>query len=89
METQHTKPTFTLLRLVNTDKFEYELYDILDGKIYLSSSGLRRFHFHRPDYISHGPCLTTAHEQGKVDIDFAPCVKCHKWIKPAKPWITR
>ena len=90
MDTNATKPGFTLLRSVSAN-CSPDLIDLFHGK-YISSKAVREYYKAKisatsphVDLVIHGPCVSLPDES----FDGALCFRCRDWILPAKQWISR
>ncbi|XP_063406259.1 uncharacterized protein LOC134690214 [Mytilus trossulus] len=86
MDTEDVKPGFTHLLAENYSRTFLRCYEEINGKLYLSSTLLKRYLFvNRDTHIIHGPCLSDKFGL----IDDSMCLHCKTWISQASQWISR
>ena len=94
MDTTDTKPCFSKLKVVNISRDREDMNEKLyqstvqiGEDIFLSSKRLTLLILSRlsSNFQLHGPCMSTIDNE----LDIATCVRCHKWISEAEPWIYR
>ena len=94
MDTTDTKPCFSKLKVVNIPRDREDMNETLHPStvelgedIFFSSKRSKLLILSRlsSNFQLHGPCVSTIDNQ----LDITTCVRCHKWISEAEPWIYR